>query len=159
MPFLFTPFKMKKKTTIPIEILNIENDGIHLMTHVYINRKKAVMIIDTGASRTVFDKTRIQRFTGNEEIKKNDKKSTGVGGNDMVSHETMVRSFRLGKLTIKNYTTVLLDLSHVNETYSTLGLPIIDGVLGSDILFDHQAVIDYGKCKLHFTWKDKKGKL
>src|SRR5271155_3417129 len=121
--------------TIPIRILNIENDGIHLMIHAYINGKKAVMILDTGASRTVFDKTRIKRFTGDEAIRKNDKRSTGVGANDIVSHETMVRSFRLGKLTINNYVTVLLDLSHVNESYNMLDLPTIDGVLGSDILF------------------------
>ena len=144
------------KTSIKLKILNIENDGIHLMIHAYINAKKAVMIVDTGASKTVFDKERIKRFTGDEAITKNDKRSTGVGGNNIVSHETIVKSFRLGKLTIKNYMTVLLDLSHVNESYTMLGLPTIDGVLGSDILFSHKALIDYHKHQLNLTWKDAK---
>jgi predicted aspartyl protease len=126
------------------------------MIHVYINRKKATLIVDTGASRTVFDKTRIKEFTGDEEIKKNDKRSTGVGTNNIISHETTIKAFRLGKLTIKNYVTVLLDLSHVNESYKTLGLPSIDGVLGSDILFTHQAVVDYHKHELHLSWEDEK---
>lgn len=42
-------------TTIPLQILPIENDGFHLMIVVKINRKNANLIIDTGASRTVFD--------------------------------------------------------------------------------------------------------
>ncbi len=141
------------KTSIKIEILTIEKAGIHLMIHAYINRKKAMMILDTGASQTVFDKSRIKRFTGNEKIKENEKRSIGVGGDDIISHETEIKSFRLGKLTIKNYMTVLLDLSHVNKSYKTLGLPAIDGVLGSDILFSHKALIDYNKCRLHLKWK------
>ena len=35
---------------------------------------------------------------------------------------------------IKNYQTVLLDLSHVNNSYSQIKIKPIDGVLGSDIL-------------------------
>src|SRR3954464_10373985 len=120
------------KTSIPIKILKIENAGIHLLVTAYINRKKALLILDTGASQTVFNKSGIKKFTGRQAITKNDKKSTGVGSSDMESHETLVKSFRLGKLTIYNYKTVLLDLSHVNESYKTIGLPPIDGVLGSD---------------------------
>ena len=139
------------KTTIPIEILNIENEGIHLMIHAYINRKKAMLIVDTGASQTVFDKTRIKHFTGSEEIRKNNKRSTGVGGNNIVSHVTMLQSFRIGKITLKDYKTILLDLSHVNESYKLIGLPVIDGVLGSDILFSHHAVIDYRRLQLRLN--------
>src|SRR5689334_13109919 len=139
------------KTTVRIKILAIQNDGIHLMVNAAINRKKAVLILDTGASQTVFDKARIKRFTGNEKISESDQKSTGVGGNNITSHITLVKSFRLGKLVVKNYETVLLDLSHVNEMYKQLKMPVIDGVLGSDILFNYGAVIDYPKRQMHLN--------
>src|SRR5437764_546210 len=112
-------------TTIAIKILNIENNGIHLLIEAYINRKKTIMILDTGASKTVFDKESIQRLIGDEAITQNDVKSVGVGGHHLESHQTIIKSFRLGKLTIKNYTTVLIDLSHVNEIYKQLDTPAI----------------------------------
>ena len=49
-------------TNVPIEILPIEDDGFHLMLKAKINGKKANLIIDTGASRTVFDEILIKDF-------------------------------------------------------------------------------------------------
>jgi hypothetical protein len=54
----------------------------------------------------------------------------------------------LGKIEVKNYKTVVIDLSHVNVAYAQLKQKPIDGVLGSDILKRYKAVIDYGKRKL-----------
>ena len=55
-------------TKIPIQILPIEEDGFHLMTTVKINGKKANLIIDTGASRTIFDETLIKNFLPKSQI-------------------------------------------------------------------------------------------
>ena len=44
---------------IPINIINIEGDGFHIVTEGHINGKAARFVVDTGASRTVFDKDRI----------------------------------------------------------------------------------------------------
>lgn len=140
------------KTHIAIQIVTIENDGIHLMIKAYINRKKALLIVDSGASKTVFDIDRIKRLTGKQAIRRNDKRSTGVGTDNIISHETTISSFRLGKLIITDYKTVLIDLSHVNKSYAILGLPTVDGVLGSDILYLYKGVIDYHKKILELKW-------
>jgi len=67
------------KTTLPIEIFPIEDDGYHLKVTVVINEKPANLILDTGASRTVFDETRMSNFIGNETIEAQDRLSTGLG--------------------------------------------------------------------------------
>jgi len=43
---------------------------------------------------------------------------------------------------------VLLDLSHVHDAYKSLGLPPFVGVLGSDILMEFEAIIDFKKLTL-----------
>jgi predicted aspartyl protease len=141
------------KTTLPVNILHIDNDGYHLLAEITINRKKANVIIDTGASRTVFDKTRIKKFVKTRSTKIKDKLSTGLGTSNMESHHVEISSMSIGKIRVRKYATILLDLSHVNNSYGNLGLPPIDGVLGSDILFTFRAKIDYGKSMMELYSK------
>ena len=115
---------------------------------ITINNKNANVIIDTGASRTVFDKERIKKFVRTRSKKIKDKLSTGLGTNTMESHHVEISSLAIGKLKIKKYATILLDLSHVNTSYRQLGLAEVEGVLGSDILHQYRATINYGKCTL-----------
>ncbi|MEO6302167.1 MAG: hypothetical protein ABIP51_03235 [Bacteroidia bacterium] len=71
----------------------------------------------------------------------------------MQSQTTILKKLKLGDLEIINYKTVLLDLSHVNQSYQLIGLNPIDGVLGSDILFQYNAVINYEKKLLTLKYK------
>ncbi len=132
-------------TNIPIEILAIEEDGFHLMLHAKINGKKANLIIDTGASRTVFDELMIKKYLPDSynDFENNEKLSTGLGTNTMKSQACTLKSLKLGDLTIKNYLAVILDLTNINESYGHLGLPEIHGVIGGDLLKKYKAVIYY----------------
>lgn len=103
------------------------------------------MLIDTGASKTVFDKNRINNFVEETEFDLNDKLSTGLGTNTMESHIATIKEMSLGDITIANYKTILLDLGHVNHSYQQLSIKPIDGVIGSDILKEFRAVINFGK--------------
>ncbi len=132
------------KQSIPIRILKLE-DGFHLLINIRVNGKSARMLIDTGASKSVFDKERIRKYVSTDIFEQHDKLSTGLGTSTMKSHLAVVDKISLGKIEIKNYKTVVIDLSHVNVAYAQLKQKPIDGVLGSDILKKHKAVIDYGK--------------
>ena len=55
-----------------------------------------------------------------------------------------------------NYKTILLDLSHVNNSYEQIKLKPVDGVLGSDLLLKYSAVIDYDKKILKLKFPKKK---
>ena len=111
------------------------------------------MLIDTGASRTVFDRNKIFNFIGQSELEDHEKLSTGLGTDSMPTSSTMLNEFRIGNLIVNNFQAILLDLGHVNTSYSKMGFEQIDGVLGSDILFKHDAVIDYKKKKLILSIK------
>ena len=142
-------------TSIPLKILDIAGDGYHLMIKVYINKKVANVIVDTGASKSVFDKTRIEKYVSDKTFEKHDSLSSGLGTNTMVSELVTIKKIKIGDLGIENYKTILLDLSHVNNSYEQIGLKHVDGVLGSDILLKYNAVIDYEKkiLKLKFSKK------
>ncbi len=112
------------------------------------------MIVDTGASITVFDKTKMGNFVKEKKIEERSEMTSGLGTNTMKVHGVMIKKMMAGKLEIKNYKAVLVDLSHVNDSYNKLGMAEIDGVLGSDIFRKYKAVIDYEKKTL--TLKSKK---
>lgn len=137
---------------IPLKFLSIEGDGTHLLIAIKINGKKANMLVDTGASRTVFDINRISKFTSKKKFGMNNQLSTGLGTNTMQSHNTILKKLKIGKLEIENFEAILLDLKHVNESYEKIGLGTIDGVLGGEILVSFKAVIDYGKKQIKLKW-------
>lgn len=136
---------------LPITLKAIEEDGFHISTSIEINGKKALMIIDTGASKSVFDENRIHQFVGHDQFEKQDKLSTGLGTNSMESKTVNIDSIILKEIEIKNYEATLLNLHHVNFSYDKLNLAPIDGIIGGDILTDFNAVIDYQKRELILT--------
>ena len=143
-------------TFVPLEIQAIEEDGFHLMVKVEVNGIPARMLVDTGASRSVFDQERIGRFFEEmPDMAENQQKSTGLGTRDMQSQALYLNTLSIGELIIRKYPAVVLDMSHVNISYSELGMEPIDGVLGSDILMKYGAVIDYGKRILRINKRKK----
>ena len=135
---------------IPINILIIEEDGFHLQVNILINNKPARFLIDTGASKTVFDINTISIFIEDIKPEIQDALSTGLGTNTMLSHKAKINRFKIGQLEIFDFDAVLLDLSHVNKSYTQLGLPDIQGVLGGDLLLKYNAVINYREKNLVF---------
>ena len=100
MSSLFTPVMLSSTIKIPIDIRNIEDDGFHLTIVARINGKSVQMLIDTGASRTVFDKKRSLRFVGESNHEPHDKLSTGLGTNTMKTHIANLKKIRIGDLLI-----------------------------------------------------------
>jgi len=138
----------KKITNIPLILLNIEDDGYHLMIEAEVNDMPVWLLVDTGASKTVFDKTRLQAILeegAEEEFEDLEQLSTGLGTNSMQGQVAQLETLWLGDLLIEDMPVVVLDMEHVNQSYEMLGHPGIDGVLGSDILKKFDAVIYFKK--------------
>jgi len=136
------------KSVLPLEIFPIENDGYHIKVAVMVNGKSASLILDTGASRTVFDETRIVEFVDDKHVEEHDRLSSGLGTNTMTSKKVLLEKLNLGEIEIADYDATILDLMHVNQSYEKLDLTPVDGILGGDILNDYNAVIDYKKKEL-----------
>lgn len=132
---------------IPLNILPIQDDGFHLSFHAFIGKEPVHMLVDTGASRTVFDKEKICNLLNikDKDLTENSGPSGGIGTTNLQSSVTEISELTLGTWILRSYPTALIDLQQVNILFRTIGLPEVDGILGGDLLEKACAVIDYGK--------------
>ena len=116
-----------------------------------INGLEANFLIDTGASRSVFDPTVIARFIDNPKFEKKEGMTAGVGSSDLESSTFVINHWTIGELEINHYEGVALDLENIHEMYRKIHLPHIDGIIGGDVLKRYKAVINYRSKKLRLT--------
>ena len=136
---------------IPFRLLDIEGEGFHVMIRGKINGMEANLLIDTGASRSVFEIKTISKFIDNPQFEKKEGITAGVGGSDFECSTFMIDTLTLGDIEIKNYEAVAIDLDTIHENYEKLGLPTIDGIIGGDLLYRLKATINYRLRKIRFT--------
>ena len=139
--------------TADLEILNLHDDGFHLLVEVIVFDKPFKAVVDTGASRTVFDKTTVEQYIEQETLQLSDKLSTGLGTNSMESYILTVPHLILGPLNIPDFETAVLDLSMINHAYQYLEVGPIIGVIGGDILMKYNATISYPLKRISFRPK------
>lgn len=130
-------------TIIPLTLLNLQDDGFHLLVEVVVFDHRFKAVLDTGASKTVFDKTTIEQYANHEHILLSEHLSTGLGTNSMESYTLSIPELKIGDLSLIDYKVALLDLSMINSAYEMLEIEPILGVIGGDLLKKHQALIDY----------------
>jgi len=133
--------------SVPLTLINLQDDGFHLLVEIVVFGLKLLAVVDTGASRSVFDKTFIKthlpELTGNEESQATTLFSTSS------TFQAVIPKIKIGRLKLTHYHAVALDLETVNETYQILGHPSIVGIIGSDLLLEYHAVINYKKLRLY----------
>lgn len=139
---------MRRYFEVPLQVLDIEGEGFHVMVKGLIHGKEASFLIDTGASRSVFDPKTVSNFIENPEFEKKEGLTAGVGSSDLESATFIIKSLCIGGLEINDYEAVALDLENIHEMYAKLGLPHIDGILGGDLLMRHKAIINYKAKKM-----------
>ena len=144
---------MRRYIEIPLQLLDIDGEGFHIMVRGTIHGKEANFLIDTGASRSVFDPKTIATFIDDIQFEKKEGMTAGVGSSDLESSTFVIDTFSLGDLEIHDYEAVALDLENIHEMYNKLGLPHIDGILGGDLLRRYRAVVNYKAKKLRLTPK------
>lgn len=142
---------MRRYIEVPMQLLDIEGDGFHIMVKGTIHGKEARFLIDTGASRSVFDPKTITSFIDNLQFEKKEGMTAGVGSSDLESSTFIIDHLSIGELEITDYEGVALDLENIHEMYAKLHLPHIDGIIGGDLLHKYKAVINYRSKKLRLT--------
>ena len=142
---------MRRYIEVPIQLLDIEGDGFHIMVKGMIHGKEANFLIDTGASRSVFDPNTITDFIDDIHFEKKEGMTAGVGSSDLESSTFIIDNFSIGDMEIHNYEAVALDLENIHEMYAKIALPHIDGIIGGDLLKKYKAVINYRSKKLRLT--------
>lgn len=142
-PFFILLWQMKMK--IPLQVVELEDDNFHLVAQsVFEDKTTGFWVIDTGASKTVFDKN-LEGLYVSEEAGSDQLHTAGIGEKPVETTIAFLNTFSLGKLKVKNLKVALLDLTHINKLYSKATSKKICGLLGGDFLMKNQAEIDYRK--------------
>lgn len=131
--------------SIPLNIIDLHGDGFHPVLDIVIFNKPFKVVLDTGASRTAFDRDLLIQANQEADIIASERLSTGLGTNTMESATTVIENIWIGDMMIPEMEVAVLDLSAINVAYRELGHPEVLGVLGSDVLMKYNAVVDFGK--------------
>lgn len=137
--------------SVPLTLINLNHDGFHLLVEITAYGTKHLAVVDTGASRSVFDKGFIERNSTDVTTAEDTSATTLFSTSATI--QAVIPKLKIGKLLIKNYHVVALDLETVNEAYELLGHPRIIAIIGSDIFYSYQAKINYKKLKIFFSQK------
>ncbi|WP_316841613.1 aspartyl protease family protein [Pedobacter gandavensis] len=132
--------------TVPLTLINLQDDGFHLLVEIVVFGKKCFAVLDTGASRSVFDITLIKNNISELAYSEETHATTLFATSSTI--QATIPKIKMGRLVINDYETVALDLETVNHAYDQMGHPMIAGIIGSDILLQYQAIINYKKLKL-----------
>lgn len=139
---------MRRYIEVSLQLLDIEREGFHIMVEGTIHGKEASFLVDTGASRSVFDPKTIATFIDDPTFEKKEGITAGVGSSDLESATFQIGLLTIGDMEIRDYEAVALDLENIHEMYAKLGLPHIDGIIGGDLLRRHKAIINYKAKKM-----------
>lgn len=115
---------------------------------VFINGKKANLLIDTGASFTLLDITQADKY-GFKPVHSN-VELIGLGGRKQRYHlKNCYVDHKNQPLLLKAYGA---DMGELIKSFSDNGLHIL-GIIGSDYFTMANAVIDYKNKKLILNWR------
>lgn len=131
------------KIKIPIRIIELEDDNFHLIIpSLFFDSTIGYWVIDTGASKTVFDKNLTSKYNLSDDMP-DQVNTAGIGGMPIESALAEIKGVSYGKLKLKNFKVALLDLSAINKLYSKAANLKICGLLGGDFLMKYNAIVDY----------------
>ncbi len=137
-----------KVITIPLKLINLQDDGFHLLMEIVVFKQTHFSVLDTGASRSVFDKSLIEEHLS-ETLQVSNELNAATLFTTTTTIQATIPELKIGSLKIKNYETVAFDLQSVSETYQQFGHPPIGSIIGGDILMKYDAVINYKKLRLY----------
>ncbi|PTS93765.1 hypothetical protein DBR11_24630 [Pedobacter sp. HMWF019] len=136
---------------VPLKLINLQDDGFHLLMEIVVFGEPHLAVLDTGASRSVFDKTLLEKHLSDDLAVSQENTDENYATTLFSTSSTLMATIpvlKLGGLKLKKYAAVGLDLDSVNATYQQMGHPVIAAIIGGDILFGHKAVINYKKLQL-----------
>lgn len=128
--------------------LPLSRSGVgHFHTDGFLNERPISVLIDTGASSTVFSLDIVRGM--NLSMTKLDMFGGGAGAAKLEVYQIREARFVIGDTAPQVRRFVAMDLTHVNQALRLKGSSPIDAVLGVDVLEAHLAVIDYGSSSLY----------
>jgi hypothetical protein len=142
--------RKKKKIEIPLRLVELENDNYHIMieTH-FADGFQGMWVVDTGASKTVLDSNLGNYFTP-VETPLTEMESMGIGSEKLDTKWGVIETIYFDGNCMKNLYIALIDLSAINQLYQKYTQKTITGLIGSDFMVQHKAVVDFKRMMMQF---------
>ncbi|MCC9042413.1 retroviral-like aspartic protease family protein [Myroides sp. M-43] len=113
----------------------------HLFVSAKINGVSGDFIIDTGASNSCIDFSYVDFFKISPEHSST--KASGAGANGMHTQVAYHNELQMSRWSSMSFNLVILDLTHVNVALVEYKVKTVHGIIGSDVLLNGNAIIDY----------------
>jgi hypothetical protein len=109
-----------------------------------VNGKPCVFLVDTGGGATLIDLSKKDQY--GLEVQALRDYAAGIGSASPLVRTTGV--FGINGKEIRNDSLFLMDISYINAEFKKVRSRQVDGVLGTDFLEKHKAIIDYSRSTL-----------
>jgi predicted aspartyl protease len=127
---------------LQFQVLRLERSRQnHLLVRASINGKPALLGVDTGAPVSAIAVNRVAYF-GMTPAKANSEIPTRLQINGTFNGVAMARSLQLGALNLVDEPMVAIDLGSTSRAAKAMNEQAIDGIIGADILFPTNAILD-----------------
>ena len=119
-----------------------------LIIEGYVNERWAKFVVDTGASTSLLDQNQSKKYRFSYSVDP-EVRLTGFGGRTALMKTSSVL-FNLKGLSSSEYSFSASDLRGLNTILAQNNQKVL-GIIGSDFLRHHGAIIDYSQNKIVFT--------
>lgn len=130
---------MKKKTIISFELTNSN----HIQIECEVNNSLGIFLIDTGASNSCINYKLARKFHLKYEI--SDEKASSATNKINETFYSKNNIIKIGDCKKINFDLVLFDMSFINNSLKEKEIKEVEGIIGSDILNELNACINYKK--------------
>jgi hypothetical protein len=131
---------------IRFEIIELEAKTYHpLIKAEFTGLEEYWWVIDTGASKSVFDSSLTEHYLNNED---ESVMATGLGKEVVETNSGTIAELKLGGLNFGPLKVALVDFEHINNEYAKFSDKKIAGLIGCDFLYSRNAILDFEQVKI-----------
>lgn len=143
--------RKNKSIKLPLILLELDEGNFHILIESKIgDSDTSHWVIDTGASKTVFDSSLQDKYIICDDLL-SEIESAGIGNSKIETKVGIIERLYLGDKIIDNFSVGLIDLSNLNILYRQYTNYKIAGLIGSDFLLKYKANIDYESLTLSIS--------
>ena len=134
---------------ISFDIVELEENTYHPLIKAEFNGlDEHWWVIDSGASKSVFDVSLIDYY----EVDENDSvMATGLGKEVVETRSGTIAELKIGEFSFGLLKVALVDFRHINDEYAKFSDRKIVGLIGCDFLYSHNAIIDFNKSMIKLS--------
>ena len=115
----------------------------HIIIECKLNKIKGRFIIDTGASNSCVNKSLAKKF--NISFKKSKEKASSATNQINEIYYSKNNLLNIANYTNNSFEIILFDMAQINESLREKEIENVDGIIGGEILYEFNAIIDYKK--------------